>query len=513
MIVGYTGGRLLRKSTLTKVGLVLFLLLLFIGYNVYLKWEKTHFTVDAEAFNVKDSLDQVMEEEYKWIEGLQLADQFNKLKNVDISRELPNQQRDISLHKTWFLPGGFFVLYSINLQKGDENPQDIPELNYSKVTMKSSDGETKTFQTLQNNDIRETIRDDDYEGEVLDKRLYRSLLLVIDPERIQDDDTQDLEHFFENMNKIMLHEATLNYHENNENNSDDSGKLIDNLAVSMDFNFEDYEYATIPIHQEILLDNGRKLQFGDLDVSAYQNTLYFAMEENNASLKNMEANIVWDGREGEEYPSTYDITKEDGDYSAWFRPFVKIPSQLKVSIQSISYAIDKDVSFDIPANTEETESSEPIGEVEGIHFYFDGYETLDDHIGKDLVGLKVTWEPTDTKMLPLPSFDNLVLQHDLEQQLKRFEKENGIEWTGPNARNILVVKNEKGEKPEYHDPFDKPDTPNTRSGQESVTIFLEKAFVEQSEKLEVIIRNFTYDEELQEEPFHLKIPSEYVSNE
>lgn len=83
----------MRKDILIKCGIVLFLLLLFFGYNVYMKWDKNHFTVDTESFNVKDSFEQVMDEEYKWLNGLQLADDFNKTKDIDVDKEYRCRQR------------------------------------------------------------------------------------------------------------------------------------------------------------------------------------------------------------------------------------------------------------------------------------------------------------------------------------------------------------------------------------------------------------------------------------
>jgi len=170
----------LHKKTLVKIGLVVFILLLFVGYNIYLKWDKTNFTVDSEVFNVKDHFSQVMDEEYKWNGRLRLADQFNKIKSIDIAKELPNEQRQIKIHKAWFTMETLFILYSINLQKDDQAPDDIPELNFSEVTFETSNGDVKSFDTRQYGRYREGYEEDEYEGEVFEKRLYRSMVLGID---------------------------------------------------------------------------------------------------------------------------------------------------------------------------------------------------------------------------------------------------------------------------------------------------------------------------------------------
>src|SRR5699024_4007893 len=177
--------RLLRKSTVVKIGIVVLLLLIFIGYNTYVKWEKTHFTVDSDAFNIKDSFAEVMDEEYKRVERLRLADQFNKVGNPDITENFPNKQRQLKIDNTSLQPGRFFVLYSVNLQKNDQLPEDIPELNFSEVTMKTMDGDSKTFPIKESEEIGENV---DYEGTVYDRRLYRGIEFELDYDSLEDVD-------------------------------------------------------------------------------------------------------------------------------------------------------------------------------------------------------------------------------------------------------------------------------------------------------------------------------------
>src|SRR5699024_6127511 len=146
-----------------------------------------------------------------------------------------------------------------------QGAEDIPILNFSEVTFETSNGDVKSFDTEQYGRYREGDDEEEDEGEVCEKRLYRSMALGSEPESIEETDLQIFEDFYENMKRITLDKASLQKHhdddDDNEDNANNSGKSIDNLAVDVRINKDDFKYATIPLHQDFTLDNGQTLEF------------------------------------------------------------------------------------------------------------------------------------------------------------------------------------------------------------------------------------------------------------
>src|SRR5699024_12615397 len=80
-----------------------------------------------------------------------------------------------------------------------------------------------------------------------------------------------------------------------------------------------------------------------------------------------------------------------------------------------------------------------------------------------------------------------------------------------SAMNILSINNEEGERPEYIDPYENPDHANAITAGDSITIFLDKSFVDEAEELHIKMENVTYEEKIEDINFQLNIPDEYVT--
>lgn len=502
----------MRKSTVVKIGIVLLLLLIFIGYNTYVKWEKTHFTVDSDAFNIKDSFAEVMDEEYKRVERLRLADQFNKVGNPDITENFPNEQRQLKIDKAWFQPGRFFawfqpgrffVLYSVNLQKNDQLPEDIPELNFSEVTMKTMDGDSKTFPIKESEEIGENV---DYEGTVYDRRLYRGIEFELDYDSLEDVDLNYLEKFIDETGVITLDHATLTEHGDEEDN--DTKNHVENLKVTDQFSEENYSLATIPLDEEIVLDNDDVIYFSQLELTMASNHLYLDSEKDDATIQGVGAYFTWEGTTSEQEIHSRHVYGNEGDQYILFTEFEEIPKQVDVNFKSISYMIDDDIEFEIPADYNAT--PQEIGDVEGITFFFEGYEEETD-LSEDVIEVELSWNSSETKDIPTDSYNNMFMKHDLEMQLASMEYDEEIEAIKNSAMNILSINNEEGERPEYIDPYENPDHANAITAGDSITIFLDKSFVDEAEELHIKMENVTYEEKIEDINFQLNIPDEYVT--
>src|SRR5699024_7295327 len=109
--------------------------------------------------------------------------------------------------------------------------------------------------------------------------------------------------------------------------------------------------------------------------------------------------FTWDSIGNEMQDAQFNVFEEESGYSIMLVPFFRITPRMNFTVQGISYAGDKDVTFNIPVNIEEKEMPHKIGEVEGISFYVEGFEKADEKT-KGTVGLKLVWESDNDKTLP-----------------------------------------------------------------------------------------------------------------
>lgn len=484
----------MRKGKLTKIGIIVLLLLLFVGYMAYVKWDKSHFTVDSDAFDVKDSLEEVIKEETGRVNGSQLADQFDNIEHIDISRELPNQKRDVKIHDVWFTPQQLYVLYSVNLQKSDQTPSDIPELDFSEVTLKTENEGDMTSPQFYEPDDED---DDKHEGVVLEKRLYRSLNMTPEYTEMEDMSLKDAETFFADITNISLGKASLN-------KSDDDKHSIDDLAVEMPYEEDDQTLFTIPLDGKISLDNGHVLDLQELEVTPFTNTLHFSADTGEQTMQYISADLTWDGKESDDYTmSQYTVNEEKEGYSIQLMPFDDLPEQFDINVERIEYVSSKDVSLQVPADPEQEDVSQKVGEAEGTPIYFQGYEG-EEPDADNRVGLKLNWQTDDDDVV----FANL--RHDLKNQYEGMGYKEDTERLIDSHSNILN-ENEKGEKPEFKNLTS--EKANLMTDEKGFIIYLDESFVDDSEELHVTIENFNYGENVKDGTFHIDLPDEYVSDE
>lgn len=493
----------LKKSTLIKVGIVAFLLLIVVGYNIYLKWDKANFAVDSDAFDVQDSFEEVMEDEYERIDGLKLADEYDKVKNVDIKKDLPPLGRDLQIHKMWVATDYYFILYSISLKEDDESASDVPELDFSEGILHTPEDQSSPLETAGADEFDSSNDEDKGKGKVFDNRLYRGLMVKPDFEGLEEEvGGQDFAQFMDDVNEISLSNASLKKSGNDNNDSDnDSDELmaIGDLTVQMDYSFDDQTLVTIPLEKEVTLGNGQDITFQSLDIGVLSNTLHFEAESEE-EIRHLDMDVTWDEHEDDDFYSGAMVEGEE--YSTSFSPFQEIPEKLDINIKGVSYIQDDDVQLDIPADIEKEDTSEKIGEIQGVPVYFEGYEDQEG-AWEDVVGLNLGWEDTD-----LAVDEALVLREDLEEQ--SIEVEDKDEWLDSTA-GIIDIENKDGDKPDYEDSVEGRSSPIMNQGN-GVTIYLGESLVEDSEEFYMNIERFPFKETFEEKEFHINIPDEYVTD-
>src|SRR5699024_8780591 len=159
---------------------------------------------------------------------------------------------------------------------------------------------------------------------------------------------------------------------------------------------------------------------------------------------------------------------DEGDQYILFTEFEEIPKQVDVNLKSISYMIDDDIEFEVPADYNAT--PQEIGDVEGITFFFEGYEEETD-LSEDVIEVELSWDPSETKDIPTDSYNNMFMKHDLEMQLASMEYDEEIEAIKNSAMNILSIKTDEEERPEYIDPYENPAHEKHLSSGNSISLF------------------------------------------
>lgn len=115
------------------------LLILFIIIEV-IQFKQNHFNVDKETFAPRSSLDEVLKEQYKKIEGLAAADKYHITTESNKKINVPNMRRSITFDKVWLNYGGVYILYSITIRQDDKNLAAIPKMTFDKVILNMDDG-------------------------------------------------------------------------------------------------------------------------------------------------------------------------------------------------------------------------------------------------------------------------------------------------------------------------------------------------------------------------------------
>src|SRR5699024_8992835 len=124
------------------------------------------------------------------------------------------------------------------------------------------------------------------------------------------------------------------------------------------------KYVTIPLHQDFKLNNGQTLKIEKLEVMAYGNKLYFRVGEGERTVQGIKGGFTWESIGNEMQDAQFNVFEEESGYSIMLVPFFRITPRMDFTVQGISYAGDKDVTFNIPVNIEEKEMPHKIGEVE-----------------------------------------------------------------------------------------------------------------------------------------------------
>ncbi|HEX6923093.1 MAG TPA: hypothetical protein VF149_04650, partial [Bacillales bacterium] len=430
----------MSKSLLTKIAAVVVILAAFIGYNIYSNWDQTHFSANPETFNIKDSYQAVLKAQNQRFRNLNLAREFGLPKQVNQSVILHGKHRKITVHEIWFRSPSVFLLYSINLHKGDKDESDVPELQFSSMQIETTAG--KSINAAINTDVK---RGHPEQGVVYNGKLYRGVFLFPDFDETNSRILGSILNLRKNINKITLKNPALISGEDNKTR-------IGGLSPAYNYNYKDYKVIELPLNEKITFDTGTTIKFSRFQAWIQFNKLDFTIESGKSNIRSFYIQSHQPGYNLDMFGGfgAYVRKKEDGSqYSVQFPSFSEVPDNLTLKITDVGLEGKKAV-FKIPVNLDAKEKK--IGQVLGTPFYFEGYKNGQFNQEENTVTLQLKWrKPSHAGH---PEGDRLVRffprpywRYKLRLEHARTEAEK--QQIKQNAENLVKIENEKGERPKF----------------------------------------------------------------
>lgn len=148
------------------VGIVL---ILFFGYLQLRSYNTVHFKINKTAFSSVANYEAYINKQSGMIPGLALAHSFHLLTKPDQSVPITEWQRKLQINDLWVTNHSLYMTYSLNINKTDTGPSDIPKLLFSKVIYHFKDGKSQQV-TVQADPKYEGIT-----GHAVGYRFYNSI--------------------------------------------------------------------------------------------------------------------------------------------------------------------------------------------------------------------------------------------------------------------------------------------------------------------------------------------------
>jgi hypothetical protein len=222
----------------------------FIFYTQFAKSAEPAWKVNEKQFHVVDSFNEGMEKEYTKFEELRVVDHYKLLQKINKTIPLEKELRTLTIERVWNLEGSLYILYSVDLKERDKNAQDVPRLLVKNIQLSDEKDEEFSFQASDN------LTADS--GFVFKHRLYRSMFLVPNPEKLERDDWS----IFKNADHFEL--------QNLQVFNRDGFDKINNIGFKVSpVNIFEKVLESSPIHKKFTYDDSKKAE-----INAYEVLLY-----------------------------------------------------------------------------------------------------------------------------------------------------------------------------------------------------------------------------------------------
>ncbi|MDR7072298.1 hypothetical protein [Fictibacillus barbaricus] len=222
----------------------------FIFYTQFAKSAEPAWKVNEKQFHVVDSFNEGMEKEYTKFEELRVVDRYKLVKKINKTIPLEKELRTLTIERVWNLEGRLYILYSVDLKERDKNAQDVPRLLVKNMQLSNEKDEEFSFQASDNFTADS--------GFVFKHRLYRSMFLVPNPEKLERDDWSiltDADHF--ELQNLQVFNR-------------DGFDKIKNIGFKVSSeNILEKVLESSPIHKQFTYDGNKKAE-----INAYEILLY-----------------------------------------------------------------------------------------------------------------------------------------------------------------------------------------------------------------------------------------------
>lgn len=475
----------MKKNVFIKIVFVAVILAAFVGYTLYSKWEDNHFKVDAKTFNVKDNFQGVMNAEYARIPDLQLEDRFGLTRNPNLTVSAPSVHRQVKINKICILPYEMYILYSINLKKTDKTPSDVPKVSFSDIVFHFASGKTWTGKA-----IPSSLTKKDH-GKVFGHRLYRGVVFA--PNFSNSDLSNQSGQSFERLKAITLNHAIL------------IGKKkkipLQHLAVKTDYNPQDLNLFSMPLHKKLTLSNGLTLTFKKLDASLNYTKLMVSLQPKDQQIQLINAIMVTNNKDA--HPSFETLKGKNGAHTMMFSPLADVPKKLKVSIQGINKVSKKSINLQAPGWNPSGNIGPGKGkEIFGTTFSFGGYEQASD---PSKIYLKLNWQIKN-----ITNGRSLIFQPTLYSEFKHrmafADSALQKQMVKSSFADVVKITNNRGKLP----PHDKINIINSTGKTNSVYIELPKEYARNAKQLHIEISDIPMSEKIKPASISINMPDNGV---
>ena len=279
---------------LKKIGILIVILLVFIGYLQYKNYKENHFAVDKKKFNVKDSFAAVMASDYSNIPFLENADHYDIVDTLDKEVPLVNMRRDLRIEKVWLSMDNLYILTSFKLSQDDKSLDDIPEIRIGKLVFHRDNGKDFPYSTpeMKYGESGTLVQaPQGLERRTFNHRVYQSQVISMDFSGAFYGD-EDYEKAINSINKVTLSDVKLV--EKQKGKKKDKQTSVDDITIPISFNLDKYLVKTIPIHQELAINNS-KIVFKSYELYFDHGALKYDIKGNSSPIE-MTANFKLDGK-------------------------------------------------------------------------------------------------------------------------------------------------------------------------------------------------------------------------
>ncbi|GGH88820.1 hypothetical protein JOD43_004387 [Pullulanibacillus pueri] len=435
-----------HSSLLIKIGVVVIVLLLFIGYLKYQDYQKDHFVVDKKSFNVKTSFSAVMQEDYDKIPTLKNADRYHIVETVNKDIPIVKMQRDLRIEKVWLVAGRVYILTSFKLLKTDRSLEDVPKLTIHKFIFHRKNGPDFTYDIGKSEINADGVSPLKLTQRTFDHRVYQSQVLPF-----EFNGTDKEKDAIKKADLNAIYKLTLAGMQLITNQKGEAKKTaIKDITVPAQFNFEKYLIDTLALNKKLTID--------DVTLTFKSYRQYYDHGELNYKVENpghmvkLDATTQFDGKIPEpidensknivfgEFNLTHGTAGEFDIYNPDFKT---------MTIQPTGYVTKEDqtITFKVTQKQMESLSQEDKGEIQVGTFthgkIYIGKPANTHREGNFYIRFKQDRHSPQLSELRFVNATNLPTQNIKDEEVKQMYGElTPIKVTNNKGKTIMSLENE-----------------------------------------------------------------------